>query len=199
MSVTKTAILNKALTLIGANPVTNIDDDTQNARILNRVYEISLRSILSECKWNFATKRRILAQSAQTLEWYFTGDGEAYVYARPSDVIRIFGTNDDDAIWREEGDLIISDTKGLGVIYVYYLDNPDKYPSSFTEAFIDKLCSDIAYMVVNSASLAETFLKKYEGVSLPKATTENAQIGKQNYIKDDAWLKSMTSNGSFEV
>ena len=36
MSISKTDIVNKALTLIGANPVTSIDDNTNNARIANR-------------------------------------------------------------------------------------------------------------------------------------------------------------------
>jgi hypothetical protein len=198
MAISKTDLINKALTLVGANPITNIDDDTNNARIVNRVYEIALRSILSECKWNFATKRHILAQSAETLEWYYTGEGEAYIYARPTDVIRIFGTNDDNATWREEGDLILSDTSGLGITYVYYLDNPDKYTSSFIEALIDKLCSDIAFMIINSASTAQTFLAKYEKVSLPKALSENAQVGKHQYLKDDAWVNSMTQNGSVD-
>jgi len=194
MAVTQTQLLNKALTLVGANPIVSIDDDTQNARILNRVYYISLRSILSETKWNFATIRKLLSLSADTLEWYYAN--EAYVYARPNNVVRIFGTNDDDATWREEGDYILSDTSGLGISYVQYLDNPNKYSASFTDAFIDKLCSDIAYMVVNSASLGETYLKKYEGVSLPKARSENAQVGTQQFVKDDAWERSMQQNGS---
>ena len=101
--------------------------------------------------------------------------------------IRIFGTNDDSATWREEGDYIISDTTGLGVRYVYYHDVPSKYPSFFIEAFIDKLCTDMAFMIVNSKTMAESFLQKYETVSLPKALAENAQIGKPTYQKDDAW------------
>ena len=197
MAVTKTSLINKALTLVGANPITNIDDDTNNARIVNRVYEIALKSILSECKWNFATKRALLAQVSTTMPWYYTN--EAYVYDRPSDVIRIFGSNDDDATWREEGDYIISDTYGLGIIYVAYTDNPDKYPASFTEAFIDKLCSDICFMILNSAPKAESFLQKYEGVSLPKARSENAQIGKQQYPFDSAWLNAKYGNGLIDA
>ena len=113
--------------------------------------------------------------------------GENIVYARPSDVIRIFGTNDSDATWREEGDLIISNTNGLGLRYVYYLDVPSKYPSSFVEAFIDKLASDIAYMVLNSVSKGEAMLAKYVKISLPKAEAQNSQIGEQQEMKDDAW------------
>lgn len=185
MAISKTDILNKALTLVGAAPVTNIDDSSNNARVLNRVYEISLRTILSECKWNFATKRILLTVSTETMDWYHTD--ESYVYVKPTDVIRIFETNDDDAMWRVEGDYIISDTSGLGIKYVYYLDAPSKYPSYFIDAFIIRLCADIAYMIVNSDSLGEKYTTLYESVSLPKARAANAQIGTQQVIKDDAW------------
>ena len=185
MAISKTELINKSLTLLGAAPITSIDDDTNNARIVNRVYESALRSILSECKWNFATKRALLSIVTDTMAWYYTN--EVYVYQKPIDMIRIFGTNDDDAIWREEGDFIISDTSGLGVIYVFYLDNPDKYPAQFIEAFSDKLASEIAYMVLNSASKAEEMYKKYQTISLPNARSENAQVGMQQYIRDDAW------------
>lgn len=197
MAASKTDIANKALTLVGANPITSIDDSANNARIISRVYDISLRSVLSECKWNFATKRDLLSLSADTLEWYDTG--ETFVYARPVDVVRIFGSNDDDATWREEGDYIISDTSGLGIRYVYYLDNPAKYPSYFVEAFIDKLCSDIAFMVLNSSNTAKSFLEKYEGVSLPKAIAQNSQIGKQQTMKDNAWEDAKYGNTSPEA
>ena len=197
MAITKTELVNKALTLVGANPITNLDDDSNNARIVNRVYEIALRSILGECKWNFATKRVLLTLSADTLDWYDTG--ETYVYIKPTDMIRIFGTNDDSCTWREEGDYIVSDTSDLGVRYVYYLDTPSKYPASFIEAFIDKLCSDIAYMIVNSATLGDKFKTSYESISLPKARAENSQTGKQQYLKDDAWESAKYGDGTLEA
>jgi hypothetical protein len=185
MAVTKTSLVNKALTIAGATPITNITDDTNNARIVSRVYEIALKSILGECQWNFCTERVLLNSSSTTMAWYH--QGETCVYVRPSTCVRIFGTNDDNAEWREEGDLIVSDTTGLGIIYTYYLDDPSKYPSAFVEAFIDKLCSDIGYMMINDKQLAGAFLEKYEKVSLPKAMAENAQVGKHQYLKDDAW------------
>lgn len=194
MSVSKTSLCNKALTIVGAAPITNITDDTNNARILNRVYEIARRSILSECCWSFAATRATLTLSADTMPWSY--DEEAYVYVRPSTVIRIFDVSDPYAQWREEGDYIISDTNSLGIKYVYDLDDPSKYSASFTEAFIDKLCSDICFMILNSATKAEGYLAKYEKVSLPKAKSENAQTGTQQTPRDDAWVNTKFGNGS---
>ena len=196
MSISRTELVNKALTLVGAAPVVNIDDNTQNARIVSRVYEQALKSLLSEAPWNFATKRVLLSQLSVELAWYDTG--EVYVYQRPNLCIRIFGTNSPSATWREEGDYIISDTSGLGVRYVEFNNTPSKYPAFFIEAFIDKLCADVAYMILNSATVAKAFVEKYEQVSLAKALAENSQIGTPQYQKDDAWDNAKLGN-SWEV
>ena len=185
MAITKTDMINKALTLVGASPVISIDDDSNNARVLSRVYEIALKSILAECKWNFATKRSNLSEVVNTLD--FNDVGESIVYAKPTDMIRIYSTNPPYAAWREEGDYIISDSSDLGIRYVYYLHTPSKYPIYFIEAFTDKLAADIAYSIANSASLAEAFIKKYETISLPKAVAANSQTGIQQVLQDDAW------------
>lgn len=191
MAISKTEICNKALTLLGANPITSITDEAQNARILSRVYELSLKSILSEAPWVFALRRSLLALSADTLAWEDTN--EQYLYVKPNEVIRIFRASSDDAIWREHGDYIVSDTDDLGVEYVYFLDVPSKYTTSFVEAFVDKLCSDIAFMVLNSKTVAQGFLEKYEQVSLAKALAENSQIGTPIGMRDDAWDKAKIS------
>ena len=111
-------------------------------------------------------------------------------------MIRAFRANNDDAIWRQQGDYIISDTNDLGLEYVYYNNTPSTYTSSFAEAFIDKMCSDIAFMIVNSKTLAESFLEKYERVSLAKALAENAQIGTPFVMKDDAWDRAKLGDSS---
>lgn len=188
MSISKAEIANKALTLVGANPIVSLDDSSQNARVVNRVYELALKSILSEAPWVFALRRSLLATTADVPGWYDTN--ENYVYAMPNDCIRIFRTNDRDAIWRRVGDTIISDTSDLGVEFVYYNNSPSTYTASFVEAFSDKLCSDIAFMIVNSKTIAENFLEKYEKVSLSKAMAENSQVGAPDYMWDDEWTLS---------
>jgi hypothetical protein len=197
MAITKTDILNKALTLVGANPIVSIDDQTNNARVLSRVYETALRSVLSEAKWNFATKRSTLSVLSTTAEWYDTG--ETILYQKPTDMIRIYGTNSRNASWREEGDVIYSDTTGLGLRYVYYLDDPTKYPTYFIDALIDRLCSDIAYAIVNSSTLGDKYYKIFESVSLPKAQSANAQTGVQQTVQDDAWELAKYSDNPANV
>lgn len=193
MSISKTSTVNKALTLCGAAPVTNITDDVNNARIVDRVYEIARKSILCECLWSFATTRGTLSTTAANLAFHY--DDENYVYVRPTVALKIFDVSDKDAIWREEGDLIITDTANLGIRYVYDHDDPSKYPAYFLEAFIDKLCVDISYTIINSTTKADSFLQKYLKVSLPAAKSANSQIGTQQLVNDDQWVLTKFSSG----
>lgn len=196
MANSQTQILNKALTLVGGAPVISITDGSPNAVILNQVYELSLQSILSECKWNFCTLRlfpTVLASSSTNYPAYLY-PGEAVVYALPTNIIRIWSTNPSTARVREESGNLISDTVNLGIMYTFYDDNPNDYPSYFLDAFIDKLCCDISYQVINSPQIAEGFIKKYETVSLPKAMSANSQTGVQQKPKDGFWTDSKFYN-----
>lgn len=186
MALTKTDIINKALTYVGAAPVVSIDDSTNTGQTLSRVYEADLRHLLNECKWNFATRRSNLATISTTYAFYDVG--ETLAYTLPTDgVIRIFSVNPATALWREEGGTIFSDSSELGIRYVYYCTDTNLYPAYFIEALVDKLCSSIAYSVVNSATLAEKFLEKYTKFSLPNAISSNSQVGRQQVLQDDAW------------
>lgn len=188
MAVSQTMILNQALVLVGAATVTSIDDNSPSAIALNNVYQISLRSILSECKWNFCTTRSTLSVSATTPAFYYPG--EVVTYDIPVDVIRIWMTSPATASIREEGGQLISNTLNLGIVYTYYDDNPGDYPSYFLDAFVDKLCSNIAYMIINSVQIAEAFVKKFETVTLPKAMSANSQTGVQQAVNDIAWIEA---------
>ena len=188
MANSQTDILNKALVLVGAATVISINDGTPNAIALSNVYEMSLQSILSECKWNFCTTRVLLTVAATTPA--FLLPGETTVYDLPNDVIRIWSFNPQMANCREESGQLISDTQNLGMFYTFYDDSPGDYPSYFLDAFVDKLCSDIAFIIINSAQIAEAFVKKYEGVSLPKAISVNSQTGIQQQPTDFAWTDS---------
>lgn len=199
ITISKTALANKALILIGAEAISSIDSGETNADIMNAIYSTALKGILSECLWGFATKRALLVSSATTMAWYHTSQGESQVYAKPTDIIRIIGTNDDYAIWRDEGSYIVSDTIGLGIKYVYFNDDPTTYPASFTEAFVDLLASQASFMILNDKGKAEDMLAKYHKISLPKAMSENSQVGTQQYMRDDAWELAKYNNTSPEA
>jgi hypothetical protein len=188
-----TLVVNKALTLIGADPIVSIVDGTNTANIMLSVYVTALKSILSECLWGFATKRALLTTASTTsLAWLHSD--ESYAYTKPTDIVRIFETNDNHAVWREEGEFVLSNASDLGIKYTYYNDDPTKWKASFTEAFVDILAYQACFMISNSGPRASELFQKYEKVSLPKAKSENSQTGTQQSVIDDAWEMAKYSN-----
>lgn len=178
-------IVNRALALLGAEPIVNLTDNTPEAQIASRMYDTSRKSVLSECLWNFATKR-VLLNIINDPPAYII-DESNFVYQLPSDIIRIFETNQPAAIWRSEGIYILANSAGLGIKYVFDLTDTTKFSSSFVDAFADKLAADMCYAVLNSNTEAKLLLEKYNGESLPKATAENSQEGTPPQIEDDLW------------
>lgn len=189
------AIVNHALILCGASTVTSITEDTANARAVNAVYEIARKTILTEARWTFSTTRSTLATVATTtIAWFH--EEESYVYTRPTDALRIWELSDLNAFWREEGNYLISSTAGLGAKYSFDQSDVSKWPPEFVAAFIDKLCADISFMILNDAKKAAIYLEKYEKLSLPKARSANSQVGLYESHMDDAWTGAKYSSGN---
>lgn len=185
---TTVGLCNHALVLCGASPITALTDDTANARSLNAIYENSRKGFLTECRWTFALTRSSLSTSATVMAWLHAE--ESYVYDRPTGALRIWQMSDIEAIWREEGAYIISNTATLGTLYTVDHTEVGLWRPKATIAFIDKLCSDICFMILNSPTKAEAFLSKYKKISLPDAMAEESQTGTHQEVMDDEWLKS---------
>lgn len=191
---TTVGICNRALVFCGASPITSLTEDSANARALNAVFEQSRRSLLTECRWTFSLTRSTLA-TASTATLAYLRPEENAAYTRPADCLRIWEMSDLDAIWREEGNYIISNTASLSTLFTYDHIEVGLWRHKFVDAFVDKLCSEICFMILNSATKAQAFLEKYEKITLPKAMAEDSQTGAHQEVKDDEWLASKYRDG----
>ena len=189
MALTKTEIVNMAITLLGGRTLTDADTDTTTEADLARVYYKScIESLLSETVWDFATKRVILTVNANPIPYSRQAENFIVSYDVPSDVVQIFDTSYKAAIWRREGVNIISDTIGLGIRYTYLNNDPSTYPTYFSEALADYLAYKMAYAELNSRSMAEGLLNQYRKISLPAAKSKNAQVGTPTPLAQDYYI-----------
>lgn len=76
-------VFRKALPLIGAQPPSSISDQTDEAIVANAVYEGIVEDLLCQHAWTFATKRATLTYQGES------GDNPLYIYALPSDMLRL--------------------------------------------------------------------------------------------------------------
>lgn len=191
MPFSKANIVNKALVKLGSRPVVNLEDDgTDESVTALNLYDIALEALLSETLWTFATKRKLLQTTTDPIAFSVNYEDLAYSYQRPIDAIRIFQTNDQAAYWKEEGDQILSNTAGLGVIYTFRNEVTETYPVYFVDALADRLAADMAYPLLNSMSKTEDMNKAYERVSLPKAKSQNGQVGTAKELNDNYWINA---------
>ena len=189
-----TSVVNYALVLCGATTITAITDDTPNARALNTVYEISRKNFLTDNQWLFSTTRSTLSTVAtSTIAWFH--NEESYVYTKPSTALRIWELSERHAVWREEGDYIISDSAGLGAKWAFDQTDLSKWSPYAIEAFSYKLASDIAFMIMNSATKAKALKEYYQSSALPDAMSKNSQTGTFQSVIDDEWEAAKYLNG----
>ena len=75
-------IINLALSRIGLQPLTSLNDNNVRSRVASEVWDVAFRGFLSDYPWSFATRRAALAQLA------LEDDGEK-LYSLPNDFIKL--------------------------------------------------------------------------------------------------------------
>jgi hypothetical protein len=114
MITTTTDIVNRSLRKLGANKLlTDIDNTSdKNAIIMKDLYDDSLRVVLSETYWLFATKRVELDLTSDGVDVKWTKNNLVYIYDVPDDLIRLIGWSESYQNVRQEGNYFISDSNG---------------------------------------------------------------------------------------
>lgn len=184
--MSKVSIVNRALSMLGANRITNLSDETPEAAAANTIFDGSLRSILSEACWVFATKREML--NMLTVKPAFGGGN---YFQKPNDCIRIFDVSDRRIRWRVEGNMILAESDSFGILYTYPEQNDALYSPSFVEAFACLLAADMCFDLTNSASRYQELISLYKGEFLPVAKTENSRSRTPDEVRDDAWRNAV--------
>ena len=187
-AVSPPIICNKALNLLRAKRISSLTDDSVNARLCNDIYYLTLEALLMEYPWSFAQKRVALATVDETPA--FTDDLMTIVYQKPTDLLKVNFVNQQEAIFKIEGDKILSDTSSLKIKYTYRNTNPQSYNPDFITAFATLLASEMAYAITNSRTLTEDLVKIYEGIKLPKAMSTDSMQGTPQYPHQNEWLEA---------
>lgn len=185
--MSKVSNANRALALVGANKIVGLDDGTMEAKAINNMYDDSLKSILSECCWNFAKKRKMLNLVTEEPVW-----GKGNYFQLPADCVRIFDATCDYDI---EGDFVLAQSKEIGILYTSSSVDDNRFTPAFRDAFCCRLAYDVSYDLTNSTSKQDELLELYHGHLLPIAKSMNARDSSQKYVKDDAWVKALFDEG----
>lgn len=185
MAASETAICNDALIEIGAGRIASLVEDSATARICSEQYAKIRDELLAAHPWNFALKRANLVASA-------TAPTNKYskAFVLPADCLRVLEVVDGEEIdWQREGEVLVSDTSSMQILYVAQITETGKYTPHFSRALALKLAASICYALVQSTSLKEMLEKKAEH-TLSQARSFDAQEGAPRQPYAHSWLNS---------
>lgn len=151
-------LCSRALMLLGADPISSLSDETDNARLLASVYPSLRRASLSRYPWRFALKRAELTAVAGAP----SGGGWDYEFILPPDRVShgAFAAYQDDASfgwpfadWQVLGKRLFANVDRVWIEYAYAVGEPD-FPEYFVDFLVAALCSRVAFAVTDQQNNA---------------------------------------------
>ena len=152
-------ICNSALNLLGASTITQLTEDSKNARLCNQRYEPIRDRMFRSHSWNCLTKRVQLAEDSSAPVVEYTNQ-----FTLPTDCLRVLkvhnGTTDSIASaidYAVEGRKIKTDEGTVFLVYIAKIIDPNEYDTYLVEALAAALAADLAYAITNNATLAKNY------------------------------------------
>lgn len=160
-------IASNALVRIGVPPISSFNEGGAAGVVAGNLYEPTIRALLTDHRWRFASAKRQLAQltAAPLNEWQ-------YAYQLPSDMIMLYrvypGTE-----YEIYEDKLYSQENTIEIDYLFRAPEP-LFSPYFQLACEYKLASEFALTVTSNRSLAETYEIKYQD-TMKKARFADSQ------------------------
>lgn len=177
-------ICNSALALVGAEPINTLSDSIKTARICNRIFDTLRDQLLAEHPWNFAIKRKALAQDATNPVFNYS-----YRHTIPTDCLRVLDTNLGDADWAREEGYIVSNFSDVKIKYLAKVTDISKWSEGFKEALAHKIAIYLAFSVVQSTTLSQALKQDYL-LMVRNAKAQDAQEHGLMTVEADEWINS---------
>ena len=176
------SICNRALTFLGADPLTALTDDSKEGRACNRMYEQSRDQALRDHPWNFAIKRASLAASTTAPIYEYTN-----AFTWPTGCLRIIEVDTTEE-WAVEGRSIVSDAAApLKIVYIDTITDPTEFDAMFIEAYAYRIAADISYDIIANQTVT-TNLETLYAAKLAAARLVDAQESLS--ADENTWLEA---------
>ena len=190
----KVEICNSALNMLGANNITDITEDSKNARLLNQRYEPVRDAIFRSHAWNCLIKRVELAAETDTPTHEYT-----YQYTLPSDCLRVLKVGghhdgsssdlDNGQKFKVEGRKLLTDETTIYLVYIAKITDVNEYDTLLQETIAARLAAELCYAVTSSTSLANQLKDSYNE-KLREARFTDATEGTADSLDSSTFINS---------
>lgn len=185
------AICNRALDMLGADPVTSLDDNTKAARLCARNYEPVRDAVLRAYPWNVAVRRASLAALAEAPAWGSARQFPLPEGPDPEPCLRLLSIEGETRFglrYKVEGRRVVTDEAApLRILYIARIEDPSQLDPMLADAIATRLAADLSYSLTASAALGQTLMGIYQ-TKLAEARATDAEEG----VTDDivaAWSR----------
>lgn len=195
MASSTVSICNQALAKLGAQPITDILDNTRNGRAMNRVFEPKRDLELASHPWVFALTRAKIPSivTAPAFGW-------ARSFPRPSGCLRIVELGSDWVLYTDdgagpgfqlEGDSILTDESSpLNIRYTQQITNTGLFPAPFVEVLACRLAFETCKEITGSDSMRDQLWQE-RGAALAEARRLNAIEKPPGRPVRGSWVRAM--------
>lgn len=177
------AICNLALGKIGQGAIVSLSDDSELSRKCSQFFHSSKEIVLSAREWSFATKQQRLSLLDKEVTGY------TYVYAIPSDALRLISLMDDGTFTITDYDLLTIDNQRIiannseSCVLTYVSKNHAPLPMYFANALSDYLAYILCNVLLGDTNKANTQYNLYLA-SLSEATRQDFQGKRKPFISN---------------
>lgn len=159
MAISQVSISSNALLILGANPISSVEESTDRARICASLWDYVRDDLLRSHPWNCCTKRIVLAADVATPAYDYS-----YQFTLPSDFIRLcsvgeYGHEPDHML---EGGKILCDESTLNLRYIYRNEDLGTWDSMLIQAMTLALAARIAYAITQSTSMEQVRVQELQ-------------------------------------
>ncbi len=188
MAASEVSICNSALTLLAANRITVLGDDTSvESMMCDDLYEEAVKEVLEAGDWSFATKRVQLSAITEAPLGY---NKQSLL---PGECIRVLGVWNSESFdirgnYAKEGRYILTDFSPIFVKYIRYVDDPSQFSPLFVRAVYTNLAQKMCVPLTENQKRARALMEEAIGY-LGEAATMDGLQGTQERFKSDAFIR----------
>jgi hypothetical protein len=190
------SICNRALQILGADSIINLQEDNNRSRALNIAYEPVRDAELHRRRWRFALKRASIPASASAPDSDY-----ARQFPVPNDFLRLVPGGDirqladlsdfrsgSSTMYSLEGGMILTDLGApLSIRYIARITDPAQFNASFAEALAARIAETICERITQSDSKKQDAKLTYS-IAIREAVRANAIEGAPESQADDTWV-----------
>lgn len=190
--VSEVSISNLALSWVGGNRITSLDDETTEGRICKANYSMARDATIELRNWTFCTKKVKLALAAPAQE-VADAHPDMSAFTGPPDMIRVLDICEDAYFqkgvhWSREADYLWVKAESAFLAYLCRVEDPTKYTPNFVHALAARIAMDIAVPVSGSRD-NHAMLSEMYGFKLEVAGTMDGLQGKNVSFRDGDLIK----------